>query len=75
MDARIVLHRNINVEFPDGPPDDMFLTALSYAYGGVISTLPAAYLCPGHAPLLPRPFRIAWPMTTEEITPEEVIGR
>lgn len=53
----------------------MFLTALSYAYGGVISTLPAAYLCPGHAPLLPRPFRIAWPMTTEEITPEEVIGR
>jgi hypothetical protein len=72
VDARIVLHRNINVEFPDGPPGDMFLTALSYAYGGVISTLPAAYLCPGHAWLLPKPFQIGWPMTAAGVRPEDV---
>lgn len=36
MFAEIVLHRNVNLEFPDR---DGFLTNIGMAYGGVLRTL------------------------------------
>jgi hypothetical protein len=74
VDAKITTHRNFNIEFQEGPPGDKFLTALSYAFGGTIWTLPAAYLCTEHAPLLPEPIRMAWPMGMGDVGPEDAVA-
>lgn len=60
--AEILLHRNVNLEFPEYVmPDGIPLQNIGLAYGGVLLTLPVAYLCPEHACLVELPIRMAWP--------------
>lgn len=60
--AEIVLHKNVNVEFPMYVmPDGIPLQNIGMAYSGVLRTRPVAYLCPRHAGLVELPIRMAWP--------------
>jgi hypothetical protein len=69
VDAKVTLHRRVNVEYPDGLPGDKFLRAIGLAYSGTIWTLPVTYLCPAHAYLLPEPIKMAWPMIADDVPP------
>lgn len=64
IDARVLLHRQIDLAFREVAAPNFIMTALSYTYSdGQIWTLPAAYLCPQHAWILPEPIRMTWPVS------------
>ncbi|MGY1719288.1 hypothetical protein ACI8AG_09600 [Blastococcus sp. SYSU DS0552] len=62
--AAIQLHRPLTV-YNSSPSD--------FQYLGTLHTLPITYLCLRHAAQVDLPIRMAWPLTAEGITPEDVI--